>query len=841
MTVINTNTASINAQYNLSKVNKEMESAMEALSSGKRINSAADDAAGLSIATRMESQVRGLNQAMRNAADGQSMVDTAEGAMDEITNMLQRMRELSLQAANATNTDTDRTNLNAEVDQLKAEIDRVVGTTTFNNKNLLNGGFSGDLQIGAFAGENLNVKISNMGTTALGSLTGASTSGAVTSGAVTGTPGKVTETQMTFSDNDSYTFELKVLTAAGTAVKKIVGDVSNGGAKDIVDKINAAIRDSTNGTHIADTVSFLEATYSGNTVTLKNSYGGLITAGQSGTDKFAESGSTIQFTSVNAGASSSNLTLGTASEFRKAEITATKSATAYDDGAVFAATKSEVAITSKAATSLVATDKLKLTLEAGTNSIEFEATGDGSKGSPELLYAAFDALTDKKGFTGALSDDKATFTITRADGVDFTILQTDTDGETPADTTNAELLQYKVGSGSATDIAADTATAAVGGGTEARTTAVDPTGGTAVHLDLSDTGTFTFKVDLGADGATTADKDISFTYDGSSTSRQAIATQIGTSLGSDYVVVNEGNRIDITHKAGDKDLKIHTFTSTGSATLAASVDKVSGSNPNAVLMDDTTYATTATSTAAGIPIKTTLEGKFDKDDVYSFTISDGSATARVNATGIGKSGSAGASGTAGDHAEMIAEITRSLKEAGLSDVIKVEANATTSGFTLTHSGGKEIELANFRSDKSGMLSVKAGTYGADDAAKLANQSTGTPKFLDDGNGTTETISDISVASTTSASAAIKIIDDALADINNQRSALGAISNRLDHTISNLGNVVINTEASQSRIEDADFAKVTGDLTKSQIMSQAATAMLAQANASKQGVLSLLQG
>ncbi|MDA7485586.1 flagellin, partial [Planktomarina temperata] len=801
-------------------------------------NSAADDAAGLSIATRMESQVRGLNQAMRNAADGQSMVDTAEGAMNEIANMLQRMRELSLQAASATNTDTDRTNLNAEVDQLKAEIDRVVGTTTFNNKNLLNGGFSGDLQIGAFAGENLNVKISNMGTTALGSLTGAPTSGAVTSGAVTGTPGKVTETQMTFSDNDSYTFELKVLTAAGTAVKKIVGDVSNGGAKDIVDKINAAIRDSTNGTHIADTVNFLEATYSGNTVTLKNSYGGLITAGKSGDAKFAESGSTIQFTSVNAGASSSNLTLGTASEFRKAEITATKSATAYDDGAVFAATKSEVAITSKAATSLVATDKLKLTLEAGTNSIEFEATGDGSKGSPDLLYAKFDALLDKKGFTGALSADKATFTITRADGVDFTILQSDTDGDTTA---NADVLQYKVGAGSATDITADTATAAVGGGKEARTTAVDPTGGTAVHLDLSDTGTFTFKVDLGADGNTTADKDISFTYDGSSTSRQAIATQIGTSLGSDYVVVNEGNRIDITHKAGDKDLKIHTFTSTGSATLAASVDKVSGTNPNAVLMDDTTYATTATSTAAGIPIKTTLEGKFDKDDVYSFTISDGSATARVNATGIGKSGSDGTGGTEGNHGEMIAEITRSLKVAGLSDVITVAANSDTKGFTLTHSGGKEIELANFKSDKSGMLSVKAGTYGDTAALKLANQSNGTPKFLDDGNGTTETVSEISVASTTSASEAIKIIDDALADINNQRSALGAISNRLDHTINNLGNVVINTEAAQSRIEDADFAKVTGDLTKSQIMSQAATAMLAQANASKQGVLSLLQG
>ena len=104
-----------------------------------------------------------------------------------------------------------------------------------------------------------------------------------------------------------------------------------------------------------------------------------------------------------------------------------------------------------------------------------------------------------------------------------------------------------------------------------------------------------------------------------------------------------------------------------------------------------------------------------------------------------------------------------------------------------------------------------------------------------------TISTIAIDTASKASDAIAVIDRAIQDISSERANLGAVSNRLDHTISNLGNVVINTEASQSRIEDADFAKVTGDLTKSQIMSQAATAMLAQANASKQGVLSLLQG
>ena len=142
---------------------------MEQLSSGKRINSAADDAAGLSIATRMESQVRGLHQAMRNAADGQSMVDTAEGAMDEISSMLQRMRELSLQSASDTMNADDRVNLNAEINQLISEIDRVTETTTFNGKNLLNGSSgSQTLQIGNLSGETLSFSIGNMSSTALG-------------------------------------------------------------------------------------------------------------------------------------------------------------------------------------------------------------------------------------------------------------------------------------------------------------------------------------------------------------------------------------------------------------------------------------------------------------------------------------------------------------------------------------------------------------------------------------------------------------------------------------------------------------------------------------------------
>jgi flagellin len=140
MSVINTNVKSLVAQNALNINNRAMSKTMEQLSTGKRVNSAADDAAGLAISNKMTSQVRGLNQAVRNANDAISMIQTAEGALGEVNNMLQRMRELAVQSANDTNSTDDRTFLQKEVDELIAEIDRVNGNTQFNKMNLLNAG-----------------------------------------------------------------------------------------------------------------------------------------------------------------------------------------------------------------------------------------------------------------------------------------------------------------------------------------------------------------------------------------------------------------------------------------------------------------------------------------------------------------------------------------------------------------------------------------------------------------------------------------------------------------------------------------------------------------------------
>ena len=159
---INTNVASLSAQNQLSKSQGMNDQALERLSSGLRINSAKDDAAGLAISTRFESQISGLNVATRNANDGISLAQTAEGALDEITNNLQRIRELSVQSANATNSASDRAALNQEVDQRIEEIDRIASQTSFNGLKVLDGNFgNAAFQVGANAGETISVDLSS--------------------------------------------------------------------------------------------------------------------------------------------------------------------------------------------------------------------------------------------------------------------------------------------------------------------------------------------------------------------------------------------------------------------------------------------------------------------------------------------------------------------------------------------------------------------------------------------------------------------------------------------------------------------------------------------------------
>ncbi len=233
MISVNTNVSSLNAQRNLSQSGSNLATSMERLSSGMRINSAKDDAAGMQISNRLTSQVNGLAVAQRNANDGISMAQTAEGAMSESTNILQRMRELALQSANGSNSKEDRDSLQKEVSALQTELTRIAETTSFGGQQLLDGSFgTKSFQIGANANETINISLQDVSADKIGG-TFATAIGAGTSfGAYDATDGSYKKTT-------SETLTLK--TAGGNAVKVTLDEDST--ATEAANKINASDSD----------------------------------------------------------------------------------------------------------------------------------------------------------------------------------------------------------------------------------------------------------------------------------------------------------------------------------------------------------------------------------------------------------------------------------------------------------------------------------------------------------------------------------------------------------------------------------------------------------------------
>lgn len=270
MTVINTNIKSMVARDALTINNRSLSTAMERLSTGKRVNSASDDAAGLAIGTRMDAQVRGLNMAIKNANDTISVTQTAEGAMQEITSILQRMRELAVQSSSDTNSTEDRAFLQQEVSQLSSEIDRISNTTQFNGMNLLDGSYANKkFQIGANQDQTIGMSIGRMNSNTLG--VGSSVVGAPTpmnvpsangvSGAVAaGTAAGPTSIKLGFSTNDTYTFTLaddvSGLAAAGATAVAL--DLTSSISKaDFAKGINTKLAESAVDTKVTGSVTAL--------------------------------------------------------------------------------------------------------------------------------------------------------------------------------------------------------------------------------------------------------------------------------------------------------------------------------------------------------------------------------------------------------------------------------------------------------------------------------------------------------------------------------------------------------------------------------------------------------
>jgi len=227
---VNTNIASLNTQRNLQSSSNALSTSMQRLSTGSRINSAKDDAAGLQISNRLTSQINGLGVAVKNANDGISLAQTAEGAMQQSTNLLQRMRDLSLQSANGSNSTTERQALNQEVGQLKEELDRIANTTTFGGRKLLNGDFSNvKFQVGSQANETIGFSISSTSAAKLGS----------NEYKLDGTvAGKLVQTATNGTTAVAATDNFKIADAKGST--GAIAYSANATSKDIADAINTA-------------------------------------------------------------------------------------------------------------------------------------------------------------------------------------------------------------------------------------------------------------------------------------------------------------------------------------------------------------------------------------------------------------------------------------------------------------------------------------------------------------------------------------------------------------------------------------------------------------------------
>lgn len=252
MTTINTNIGAINAQANMNRVNDDMNMAMTRLSSGLRINAAKDDAAGMAIVEKMTSQITGLNQAVRNATDGKNLLDTTEGAHVEVSNMLQRLRELSVQSSNDTNTASDRNNLDAEADQLIAEINRVAKDTTFNGMNVLDGSFTGkQFQIGADSGQTLKVSVDSAAATDIGAHT-FSSNVSLAAGAGTTDTGIAAATTLNIT---GFTGSAELTTTAGQSAKDLAAAINDVSASTGVNA-SAVTNLELSGFSAADTVTF---------------------------------------------------------------------------------------------------------------------------------------------------------------------------------------------------------------------------------------------------------------------------------------------------------------------------------------------------------------------------------------------------------------------------------------------------------------------------------------------------------------------------------------------------------------------------------------------------------
>jgi len=706
MPAINTNVKALAAQSSMNNVDRALQTSMQRLSTGLRINNAKDDAAGLAIANRMTSDIRGFGVAIRNANDGLSMAQTADGALGLVTDMLQRMRELAVQAGNGSLNTDNRIASQLEVDQLKQQIDNIATQTNFNSINLLDGSAGNiKLQTNVRANQQMTMSIDSAQTKDIGLGSRAS----LTSTGFSGTAGSLAQ-NMAAGD--------LVLNGVIVGASLAASDLLSSGDKSssAISKV-AAINAVSSSTGVTATV--------GNT-----------TVGGSAMTAAALTG-TITINGV----ATSSITTTTDAGASRATVVA--------------------AINAKSA-------------QSGVRAVD---TGDLNKGivliadDARNITVSYSTLTNAATGIGAANVYTGTYQLSSGTNSPINITST----------SNGNLAKAGLTAGT------------YSANTSAMTSIDRVVGATTTAPDIATTGLLnagTLRINGSSIVAASSTDDTSSDVTATSSSKSASAIAIAAAINKASTTTG------VTATAAQN-------TITGTSFTAAA-------NTGTLYLNGVSVTLALTTSSTRADVATTINAVTGQTGVTATDNGSGLTLVAQDGRNISMSLSTGSATDVGIASSNIDTTTRSAAGA-ITTYARVTLQSDKS-FTLE--GGSDGN-ANFEK-----LGFKTGTYGGVD------------------NGIK--VSKIDISTQAGAQVAITALDAALKSVSLNQARLGAFQNRLDQVVSNLTTMNQNMSASRSRVQDADYATETTNLAKSQIISQAATAMLAQANQSSQSVLALLK-
>jgi flagellin len=886
--IINTNIASLNAQRNLNVSQNALAMSLQRLSSGLRINSAKDDAAGLSISDRMTSQIRGLNQALRNANDGISLSQTAEGALQETGNILQRMRELSIQSANATNSATDRKSLQSEANQLMAELNRISETTTFNGLNLLDGSFiTQNFQVGANANQTISVSVAGASgetlgaeqvssqisaakgakTTALdGSKLGASN--VTTTAALARTANNTGGATARVTDQSGATTDIVLATTLTAAA---IASAINGATGVEAAGYNAATFDFTtilshtanNTIDAGDIVSFNLSTDAA-TDTQAVSY--VVGATDAATRTNIQTALTTAVAAINTANGNSDLSLEGASAFATADKITIASASGKDINVdTFAVANTTVNYSLNFTAHNAADDSLAktITLTGVANGAIAFTTGTTIAADNNALFAGLTARSTDlttAGYTFSQASAGGAISITRTAGA------ADSSGDSTA-TVSAIVnagTQITVLTTSGASSVVSVATITNGALSSAVTANTGAITGTGLIAGLD--GTYVAPVEAGNNSFSArgrveiaADEGYNIQFlTNASVFKSGASNATNLTLASTAAVgISEGNNVaaQTLTISGLASTTVSVSENATAKLIAANINAVSGSTGvSAIARSEATFSALS---AAGT-VSFNLYGSNSTAVAISAAVSTADLSAlasainqRSGATGITADVTTGGSMRLVNASGYDIKIEDFRHSAAVTDPSGVSSAAKTisitgqSGSAVTLSDGGTVPKGGQLDSTviAGKVTLNANASAFSTSSNIVNTSGGILNTTVSGQSVTSVknkLSALDISSASGAQDAIAVVDAALAQVNTIRADLGAIQNRFQSTVGNLTTTAENITAARSRIQDTDFAAETANLTRAQILQQAGIAMLAQANAAPQSVLALLK-